>query len=147
MTRPFNRRTGTCAHCHKPGTLVGRGLDNRCYQAARNAHILNRYPRLPRTRTPKPQPPRALPVAECARCHKVRPIAARGLDGTCWAAAKSDGTLIDYPRRNRAYTDTVADVAELTAAGIPAEQIAARLGYAHTDSLRATLWLARRAVA
>lgn len=64
------------------------------------------------------------PVAECARCGRVRPIAYRGLCHGCENHCRKDGTIGDY-----GYTraDRLADYVELPR-DLTARQAAERLG-------------------
>jgi len=80
----------------------------------------------------------------CRRCGRDGELRGRGLDAACYQAARLDGTLIDYERRNRPLAETVEDVRHLAAAGHLREEIARRLGIT-PESLRVKLWQAEQA--
>lgn len=86
------------------------------------------------------------PVAECARCHETAPIAARQLCDRCYAAARKDGSLADYPTTRRRFTaaELLEEYDLLASAGNTHEVICQRLGYANPYQLRTRIRTLRR---
>lgn len=83
-------------------------------------------------------------TAPCTRCHQVRLITGRDLCRTCHSHAARDGTLADYPRRNRPIADTIAEYQHLhNHYGLGPAQVAERLGL-KTASLHRALQRARQ---
>jgi len=80
----------------------------------------------------------------CRRCGRVGELRARGLDAACWMAAKGDGTLADYPLRNRPLEVTAEEYSFLRSCGESHEQIARQLDR-KPRALRGAMLLARRA--
>ncbi|GAA1395291.1 hypothetical protein [Catellatospora coxensis] len=78
-------------------------------------------------------------IEACARCGKVRRVAARKLCGSCTTTVRRDGTRDQWPRVYRRLADVVEDYRHLHASGESEQQITRRLGYAHPYSLRAAL--------
>lgn len=55
----------------------------------------------------------SLTTRRCARCDRNRPNRGRGLCGSCYAWARSNGHLFDYERSNRPRAEVVEEVAFL----------------------------------
>lgn len=78
---------------------------------------------------------RLRPMVECARCHRDRPHAGRGLCHSCHVLTGLDGTRDNYPRTLRRGEDVVEDYVFLREQGADDREIADRLGM-HVDELR-----------
>ena len=68
---------------------------------------------------------RPLPVDECLRCERDRPIRCRGLCQACLNRSRHDGTVTDY---GYVKTDRVRDYAQLRTAGYRVAAAGARVG-------------------
>lgn len=84
----------------------------------------------------------------CIACQSTRGESrSRGLCASCYWHARKNGTLIDYPPRNRPLADTIEDWLMLSREGYDRHQAAVRLGMTKPALDTAITRWKRRAVA